>query len=119
MRTLAMPFLVAAVTACDGHYLHDADHSNGEVLLNVMQTSDPNNLVTINWPAVSDLNPFSADPLTYEVWHNENLLGVSETNSFQLRLSDLEVKFGCISIRAVRGDLKSDYSSPTCFLVQS
>lgn len=114
-----MLFVFAAGAACDADHHYNTDYLNAEVLVNVMRTTNPDSLVTINWPAVDNLNPFSAESLTYEIWHNETLLGIADTNSFQLRLSDLEVKFGCISIRAVRGELKSEHSSPTCFLVQS
>jgi len=108
-----------ALAACNAGY---QDHTptadeDSEVLINLMQPTSPDSIINIKWPPVDNHNPFASEPLRYEVWKNDQLVDTVKENSYQLDLSELQTTVGCISIRAVRGAQKSDYSSPSCYVV--
>ena len=98
---------------------HASAQSDKAVLVNIMQPTSPDNIISITWPHIQEQSPFSRTPLFYEVWNNERLMATVNTNRFLLKLSELENQVGCFSIRAVRGSLKSEHSSPVCFFVRS
>ncbi len=87
--------------------------------LKVLHPSAADNVISITWPPIDDKNPFASPPLNYEVWNNDALLAIVDTNHFLIKISELENNIGCIRIRAVRGSYKSDRSSPACFVIQS
>lgn len=119
MRTIIILLALSVITACDSRVDDIATSSNGasEVPINYMQPVSAKDVVSIQWASDDNLNPFSADPLTYEIWQDDKLLDTVDDNSYELQLSQLQNKVGCISIRAVRGAQKSGFSTPSCFII--
>lgn len=80
--------------------------------------------LVIRWPHLEQPNPFSTNPVYYEIWHNEQHVDTVATNSFLLTL-DLEYSrahgagFGCIRLRAIQGEQRSELSEPICYTVTS
>lgn len=79
--------------------------------------------LVIRWPRVEPANPFSNDPVNYEIWHNDIHIDTVATNSYQLPVSFNESKlqykqnYGCVRLRAVKRDQQSELSEPTCYAV--
>lgn len=89
------------------------------LLINFIYPTSPSNVISISWPVGGYHNPFSTHVFAYEIWNDEELLATVSNNMYLLRVSDLAKKFGCIRIRALRGTLKSELSTPACYFVQS
>ena len=117
MRYLTAVLFALFTATCNAEYTSGLQTDTEEVTLNIMSSTSPNNVFTIKWPAIENYNPFSKQPVRYEIWHNDYLLDTVTITRYSIKVSELSEKIGCISIRAVRGEQKSDYSSPSCYFV--
>lgn len=110
---------IAAGLALLGSAIYPLATSAQGISLNLMSSNNPEDIVDINWEPIKTPNPFSVDTTVYEIWHNHSLLDTVDKPQYRIKLSELDEHHGCISIRAVRGSIKSGYSVPACFLVKS
>ena len=118
MRYFIAVFTALFAATCNAEFTSETQTNTGEVTLNIMNSTSPDNVFTINWPPVENYNPFSEQPVRYEIWHNDSLLDTVSFTRYSIKVSDLSEKIGCISIRAVRGSHYSDHSSPACFFIK-
>lgn len=83
----------------------------------ILNSDSSNTIISISWQHAENRNPLATPPLQYEIWNGESLVDTVSDTIYQIKVSDLSESSGCMSIRAIRGDAKSDHSSPTCFQI--
>ena len=72
--------------------------------------------IKISWQDTGNFNPFSANDLTYEIWHNDNFLVAHDDTSIILSIENYpQLVSGCIQIRAIAAEQASDLSDKACF----
>ena len=72
--------------------------------------------VKISWQDTVNFNPFSVNELLYEIWHNDDFLIVHDKTSITLSIENYpRLVSGCIQVRAVVGDEKSEFTDKTCY----
>ncbi len=73
-------------------------------------------LLRVSWPRLNTYNPFSTQKLHYEIWHNGKYLKTVDDNLIEIRLHENPALIsGCLQIRAVSGQQKSDFSKQSCY----
>lgn len=72
--------------------------------------------VKISWQDTANFNPFSVNELYYEIWHNDVFLTAHDKTSITLSIENYpRLVSGCIQVRAVVGDEKSEFTDKTCY----
>ena len=72
--------------------------------------------VKISWQDAADFNPFSVEELYYEIWHNDDFLTSHDYTSIVLLIKNYpQLVSGCIQIRAVVSDQRSELTNKTCY----
>jgi hypothetical protein len=117
MQSLIAVSAVLVSTAFATGSVFASESQNETVTLNIMNSSNPDNVFAINWPPVQHVNPFSDENVRYEIWHNEALLDTVTSTRYTIKVSELSERVGCISIRAVLGNTYSSHSAPACFFI--
>ena len=83
----------------------------------IVLPESPSEQVVISWPPIDDYNPFSTDPLLYEIWKNDKHIDTVETTRYVLTLDRDKEQVNCIRLRAVYGNRRSELSKPSCYSV--
>lgn len=118
MRHLILLFCFF-IHACDSNenyvsLVTEEDHKNFQALPGTHNSSGTQTLA-VNWKPLQETNPFSTDLIEYEVWLNDRYLTTTGDTSIALALENPNGNQFCIRIRAVRYDIRSEFSDQSCY----
>ncbi|OED44579.1 hypothetical protein AB833_01380 [Chromatiales bacterium (ex Bugula neritina AB1)] len=109
-RTLFLLAILLSGTA------HGLESSGGRLPAPENNQQNAKEILRISWPDKAGYNPFTTAYTSYEIWHNGSYLTSVDQNSVDLRLAEYpQLVAGCLQIRAVRGNERSELSQQSCY----